>query len=156
MIDFTNYKEGEYAAFSDDAPLSFQMNGTMYACSTVAILQATALKMGNAESYTDVIQINQVMLKFVEDFGANASPRFWSRWDEQLSLLSLCREKMNPIESSLVYKVICAKIAAHEHLRYLLIATEEKELIGASYKTAECLYSIRSMLLPGDTKCTVK
>lgn len=148
MIDFTNYKEGEYAAFSDYAPLSFQLRGTTYACSAAAIVHEMALQMKNKELYADVIRINEVMLKFVDDFGKGMSPRFWSRWDEQLKLLQNCCDKMVEIEAASLYNIVSTKIMSHDDLKYLLIATGEECLVGVSMheKTPYCLESMRTIL----------
>lgn len=148
MIDFTNYKEGEYAALSDYAPLSFKLKGTTYACSAAAIVHEMAYQMKNKELYVDVIRINEVMLKFVDDFGCGMSPRFWSRWDEQLRLLQNCRDKMAEIDPAALYNIVYTKILSQDYLRSLLIASGEQCLVGVSMheKTPHCLESIRTIL----------
>lgn len=97
-----------------------------------------ACLFNNTEIINKMININEVMLKFIKDFQETSSPRFWSRWDEQLRLLIEIHENVTkPYTTQLytyIHDVYYAKFLSQEELKILLIATDTLDLAECATK----------------------
>lgn len=142
MISYHNYKEGLYKHFSDWAPYPVHIYGFTYPCSAMALFSQKALAYGEPRIIEALNLISILMSKFVSDFSNTDSPRFWSRWDEQLLLVIDYNRQMSDEEKLLdyyknfyrkLYDVYTSKITNSSELLCLLISTGEKFLSeGAS------------------------
>jgi hypothetical protein len=103
----------------------------------MALFSQKALAYGEQRIIQELKLISDLMSKFVSDFSSTASPRFWSRWDEQLlrvikyNSLMWNEEKLQDYHRSFYtkfYEVYSSKFTRSSELLCLLIATGEQFL----------------------------
>lgn len=143
-INYHDYKtHHSYTVFSDWHPHAFYMNGVFYPCSGAALIMAKAEIHKNNKIINDIHDIMNVMNKFVKDFSDTSSPRFWSRWDEQLYLLLLCAMYLDNGGDNVRFSEFCKRMyhiyrAKFDNptLSLLLISTNDTKLTESLIKGA--------------------
>lgn len=78
------------AVFSDWYPAPIRYASADFACVGLALFYAKAVLCKNDALLGRVKELNVVMLSFYQAYLTHGSPRFWTRWDEQVVLLLEC------------------------------------------------------------------